>query len=165
MGMIACKECNNEVSTKAKTCPSCGVKNPGIKMKDALGGLFILVIIVLGLSMCGGDDTAANVSASPTEWYSGGTLHQENAIAWQSASDHNRLATCADLIYTMKEKGILNEAISSRINTIDDLKPYAIELKVGLDSAFVDAENGDIMSRQAVSATSVLLVTMMGWTK
>lgn len=28
MGLKPCKECGNEVSTQAKTCPHCGVDNP-----------------------------------------------------------------------------------------------------------------------------------------
>ena len=30
MALIKCKECGSEVSNKAKTCPKCGISNPGI---------------------------------------------------------------------------------------------------------------------------------------
>ena len=29
MALTTCKECNKEVSTEAKTCPYCGIDNPG----------------------------------------------------------------------------------------------------------------------------------------
>ncbi|UYW02079.1 hypothetical protein K5I29_04040 [Flavobacterium agricola] len=47
MALIKCKECNNEVSSKAKNCPSCGVKIK--KNSGCLGwGLAILVLIFIG---------------------------------------------------------------------------------------------------------------------
>ena len=34
MAMSTCKECGSEVSTLAKTCPGCGVSNPGQAVKQ-----------------------------------------------------------------------------------------------------------------------------------
>ncbi|HED3853612.1 TPA: hypothetical protein R4217_002466 [Enterobacter soli] len=45
MALAKCKECKKEVSTSAKTCPHCGVKNPGIGAKQQLGGCLILIVI------------------------------------------------------------------------------------------------------------------------
>ncbi len=33
MALTKCKECKKEVSTSAKTCPHCGVKDPGFGAK------------------------------------------------------------------------------------------------------------------------------------
>jgi hypothetical protein len=41
--LVSCKECGKEVSMKAKTCPHCGVSNPGITAKDSAKGLGILI--------------------------------------------------------------------------------------------------------------------------
>lgn len=58
MAMIKCKECKTEVSSKAKICPSCGVKDPGVKAKEVLGGLLILSLLVWVASwLFGGDST------------------------------------------------------------------------------------------------------------
>ncbi|EMV5400057.1 hypothetical protein AACN09_003720, partial [Escherichia coli] len=46
MALTKCKECKKEVSTSAKTCPHCGVKDPGFGAKEKLGGCLILIIIV-----------------------------------------------------------------------------------------------------------------------
>ncbi len=51
MAMKPCKECKQDVSTKAKTCPHCGVKNPTITAKDQFVGAIILVVIIAGLWM------------------------------------------------------------------------------------------------------------------
>ena len=53
MAMKECRECKKEVSTEAKVCPSCGVKNPTKKKSRTLGillglGIFIAVIAMLG---------------------------------------------------------------------------------------------------------------------
>lgn len=44
MALVKCKECNEEVSTKAKTCPKCGAKAP---KKTSLLTWLVLIIIVI----------------------------------------------------------------------------------------------------------------------
>jgi len=36
MALRPCKECGKKVSTLAKTCPSCGISNPGVKESSRL---------------------------------------------------------------------------------------------------------------------------------
>lgn len=46
MALKPCKECKTEVSTSAKTCPHCGVKNPTVtKLQGCLGIFFVMVIL------------------------------------------------------------------------------------------------------------------------
>ncbi len=63
MAMTKCKECKKEVSSKAKTCPHCGIKNPGQKASDAIGGLIMLIVIgwIISLFMGGDDKPTADV--------------------------------------------------------------------------------------------------------
>ncbi len=49
MALVKCKECKKEVSKSAKTCPHCGVKDPGTTILDGLLGL--LIFIVIGFSV------------------------------------------------------------------------------------------------------------------
>ena len=49
MAMKKCKECGNEVSTKAKTCPQCGCSKPTTKASHRVLGCFILVIAFIYL--------------------------------------------------------------------------------------------------------------------
>lgn len=45
MALVKCKECGEQVSTKAKTCPSCGAKAP---KRTSLVTWLVLVIIIVG---------------------------------------------------------------------------------------------------------------------
>jgi tetratricopeptide (TPR) repeat protein len=50
MALTTCKECNQEVSTEAKTCPYCGIDNPGvIDNNRRLGVVVLVVMIFLGI--------------------------------------------------------------------------------------------------------------------
>lgn len=46
MALVKCKECGEEVSTKAKTCPKCGAKAP---KKTSLFTWFVLILIIFGV--------------------------------------------------------------------------------------------------------------------
>ena len=103
----------------------------------------------------------------PEKWYEGGTLHQENGLVWQKASNKNKLATCADIVANMWSKKMFKQAIQNKIHSVDDLKPLAQELVVALDGAFKkdedDAINEQIFTNQKVTGTAAILITMMGW--
>ncbi len=43
MALVECKECKHQVSDSAKTCPNCGVKNPGTGCLDTIIGLAFLI--------------------------------------------------------------------------------------------------------------------------
>lgn len=45
MALAKCRECKKEVSTKAKTCPYCGISNPGVKPSEMLAGIVGLAFI------------------------------------------------------------------------------------------------------------------------
>ncbi len=64
MAMTKCKECKAEVSTKAKLCPQCGVKNPGITAKESMLGLLIVAAIGWGVvSLSSSDEASTEVPA------------------------------------------------------------------------------------------------------
>lgn len=64
MALTKCKECKKEVSTSAKTCPHCGVKDPGFGAKQKLGGCLILIIIVAAVMyFVGGSDDKQTAEA------------------------------------------------------------------------------------------------------
>ncbi|ELW9535366.1 zinc ribbon domain-containing protein [Enterobacter roggenkampii] len=64
MALTKCKECKKEVSASAKTCPHCGVKNPGVTAKQTLGGCLILIVLAVGFGvyMASGDDEQAKAA-------------------------------------------------------------------------------------------------------
>ncbi|CAH3779769.1 hypothetical protein I9Y19_003266 [Citrobacter freundii] len=56
MALTKCKECKKEVSTSAKTCPHCGVKDPGFGAKQKLSGCLVLIIITVTVMYFIGND-------------------------------------------------------------------------------------------------------------
>jgi len=55
MALKPCKSCKHTVDASAKTCPNCGVANPGVTTGSAIGGVILLVIIIGAVvSMCSG---------------------------------------------------------------------------------------------------------------
>tara|TARA_R110002050_G_scaffold228586_1_gene364218 strand:+ start:495 stop:1190 length:696 start_codon:yes stop_codon:yes gene_type:complete len=47
MALKKCKECGHKVSSKAKTCPNCGVTDPTTTASDkALGCLFVIILLL-----------------------------------------------------------------------------------------------------------------------
>jgi len=55
MALKPCKECKKEVSTSAKVCPHCGVKDPAVPAGSALVGLVVFVVIIGGcVTLLGG---------------------------------------------------------------------------------------------------------------
>lgn len=72
MALKPCKSCQHQIDATAKTCPSCGVANPGVTAGDSFKVLLGLAFFVaIGLAMCsGGDkdkpaDAAKNDTAIP----------------------------------------------------------------------------------------------------
>ncbi|APC15115.1 hypothetical protein BLL42_05050 [Pseudomonas frederiksbergensis] len=82
MGMIACKECKHQISTTAKTCPSCGAESPTGDRGKQISGLIYLGLIgyafywVWGLLTPKVDDVTVPVSA-PTSY----TITQDESRA------------------------------------------------------------------------------------
>lgn len=64
MALAKCKECKKEVSTSAKVCPHCGVKNPA--PSDTKAGIFGLIIIAAGAWFFFHDSDESEVSAKST---------------------------------------------------------------------------------------------------
>ncbi|TAL53801.1 zinc ribbon domain-containing protein [Pandoraea sp.] len=52
MAIIKCKECKQDVSSKAKSCPHCGVKSPGVTKKDMLLGALVLAGAAYAIASC-----------------------------------------------------------------------------------------------------------------
>jgi hypothetical protein len=65
MAMTKCKECKQDVSTKATTCPNCGVNNPGVNLGDGLKGLAILFVCGFLITMCAIKDKPEKPAESP----------------------------------------------------------------------------------------------------
>ncbi len=57
MSLVPCKSCKKEVAHNAKTCPHCGVKDPGITGKQMFIGFAVLAAVVAVLAVsCGSSE-------------------------------------------------------------------------------------------------------------
>jgi RNA polymerase subunit RPABC4/transcription elongation factor Spt4 len=59
MALVKCKECKKEVSSSAKLCPHCGIKNPSTTAKDYILGAIGIIVIIFAVKACSGDDEPA----------------------------------------------------------------------------------------------------------
>lgn len=66
MALTPCKSCKHQVDTKAKTCPNCGVSEPGVTaMQKILGFLILIVIIIVAVKVCSGGSEKTTSTDSP----------------------------------------------------------------------------------------------------
>ena len=101
------------------------------------------------------------------EWDEGGTLTSSGILEWQQATAANKLASSADFLTTLYLQDMLNESIVTDIDSIDALKPYAIELVACIDAASGinpdEEKNKQIYATQSVAWFSSICVLSKGW--
>jgi len=64
MALTKCKECKKEVSDKAKTCPHCGVKDPGTKAVPVAGCLVLVLLVIFGVYSISSDDDKSTTTTT-----------------------------------------------------------------------------------------------------
>lgn len=65
MAMTKCRECGTQVSSKAKTCPSCGINSPGRWKVGFFPGLIIVVIVFLVIGNLLNEPTKGEAPSAP----------------------------------------------------------------------------------------------------
>ena len=66
MALKPCKECGNQISDKAKTCPNCGAKQPKKMGVFAWIAVIFVVLLVIG-AIAGGEEGSSVSEPSPKE--------------------------------------------------------------------------------------------------
>lgn len=87
------------------------------------------------------------ISISNNELYFGGNLHRSKIREWKSATDENKMATCADFIMKMKPNISLNEA-----------KYYALNLKNCIDEATYGLDETNEEKVTQIAATCAIIL-------
>lgn len=64
MAMKTCKECNTEISAKAKKCPKCGVDTRNWFMKHKIISAIVIIIVLGGLGSLVGGGNKGDVTTS-----------------------------------------------------------------------------------------------------
>lgn len=170
--LVECKECKSKVSHRARKCPKCGIKDPGINYFHA--SLTVLIIIGAIYLFSSDDKTDINpvqeiqvTQSKIPAWHEGGNLDTKGALDWQNASEKNKLASCAELISRMFERGLTTEKFGSFMNNEKNWKLKSVELKNELDVAFEKEADADLNDRlfanQKVLDTAVILAMAKGW--
>jgi len=125
MALIKCRECGEEVSSKAEACPKCGAKvaskNKGCGM--VMGVVILGLIIVSAISSILSNNKTANSSPQSTNLIA--TSNQKNTpqskpvIAgsqWVYLNENDSMA-----------KGSINQAYVTSLNTVNFEFPYSGE--------------------------------------
>lgn len=70
MALEKCKECGEEVSVKAKTCPHCGVSSPGVtKAQGCLGFIAICAVVAIAMLLFGSPEAVNKANDRLTLMY------------------------------------------------------------------------------------------------
>src|SRR4051812_4918262 len=64
MALKPCRECSEKVSTKAATCPNCGMKHP-TRRPDYFIGICTIVFVVVVVAAAGGHDHNIQTETAP----------------------------------------------------------------------------------------------------
>ncbi|MDR0234148.1 MAG: zinc ribbon domain-containing protein [Zoogloeaceae bacterium] len=118
--LVQCKECKKEVSSDAKVCPYCGVKDPGVTFGMMLGaGVITVAAIALLVSYCGKSEEKSDTAApdAPVEQVDKKDL---GMTPDEFRDAYNKLASAVDKKYLMPalnvQKGKTQGAFSYTIN-------------------------------------------------
>ena len=88
MALTTCKECKKEVSTEAKTCPHCGVREPAVTEKSKLRSALVFAALVGGCVAI-----ASTTGRTPEERAAASAECRKDLRCW--AEDHIIAATAA----------------------------------------------------------------------
>ena len=116
-------------------------------MKKVVCGLLLVTVLLV-----------ISVVVNAEEWQQGGTLHDATIAQWKRASQHNKVATCADWLSGLYLRGNLDVDIDE----FDDLRKYAEAIV-----SYIDKSSANTSSLNEEKANDVALIGMMmaGWIK
>lgn len=104
-------------------------------------------------------------TTKPKKWYTHTiklSFGEMTGKEWNSYSDNERIALSANILATFWNNKTLTPAIMINITEIDDLKPYAKELTIALNT-FYNGESSEVTTNQTVAESAVVLLTLMEW--
>lgn len=97
------------------------------------------------------------------KWYIGGNLHDKKMIDWKKATQHNKIATCGDILVATYKKGHLKMLLYP--HDLDTIKKYSEILAFAIDEAVKANPNDKDFLACPVSVTSVVAMAHLGWLK
>lgn len=128
MAMIKCKECGNDISTKAKNCPSCGapVETGRRVLLKGMNGLLSIGLVIFVLHACNSDDVPKLTDLDRVDCNIDTML--KNPVEGQSAQD--MLDECQVLSSNLSQQPtfkLLKD--TATVNTAFQMKGYSKGVK------------------------------------
>jgi hypothetical protein len=124
----------------------------------------LLIVLVCTIVVVAVTETEAKL-----KWYEGGTLHKLSALDWQKATYGNKLATCADFVAHAWVNKKLKDNLAGKIHSVNDLRPYAVELVAFLDAATRPEKNArknkQLFAKQDISELAAMGMLLLEWLK
>lgn len=174
MALIKCKECGNEVSDKAESCPKCGAKveKPVGLAAKIIGGFFVLIILAVVLT----PDEVSQQSNSPAQAAvmepSFSTTAAEIAAAYHEntvAADNRfkgQFFTVTGVISDINTdfmdnavlilRGGVNEFLEPQFKLLDNYKEQSGALRKGMKVTLNCTGAGDIAKTPMMEDCSIL---------
>ena len=109
--------------------------------------IVIAVVLFIWKCDCSNNSNLSGPIVESNEWFKGGTLHKAKIIDWKSATERNKLATCADFVYSINKDLLLSE-----------VKSGATDLKICIDGAVKDY---DVVDQSEISEIAALCLTLL----
>jgi len=98
MAMTACRECGEQVSKSARTCPYCGISSPGFSALQFVTSLIVVLLIGAGIAgAIGNQNDHPSAANATTRGAHGGRQIAESACGVSMAQ---YLALKTDMTYT-----------------------------------------------------------------
>lgn len=89
------------------------------------------------------------------KWYEGGTLHKCTNAEWKKASKENKIATCADFIFTLaKSDGVTVEDFK-RLMPDEKFKSIATKMSEELDEGVATGVSSDTVKGEVAAYASL----------
>ncbi len=88
------------------------------------------------------------------EWYEGGTLHKATLIEWRAATNSNRLATAADIAYTLLSRKVV-------VTSPQQIRSFAKELEKCVSGVADEPAGWDLSLK--VAEIAGMCAILMGW--
>jgi hypothetical protein len=114
---------------------------PKLGTREIVIALAIVIVGVLVIWFTATPPQSTN-SSNGDNWYSGGHLSSVTMSQWMQASSRERLATSADIATKAFEiKFGSSDAAAEKLGSMDNLRPYAIEVETCISAAGAQPPN------------------------
>jgi hypothetical protein len=140
--LVGCKSCGHKVDKSAKSCPSCGVSNPGVKSGGTAKGCLGLVLLFFIVSWFIGFNSEDQQPKTPAEQREAdirkqfsaldGSHHQLTKLIEASMKDPDSFDH-VKTVYVDKGDYLIVETQYRGTNSFGAVVPGVVKAKVSLD--------------------------------